>query len=115
MKTIFLMALLGLVAVTAHAQTGGFNGPDGRELVTALKVQELADDTNVRLVGYIVRKTGDEEYEFKDDSGTLIVEIDDDDWHGLEVSPADKVQLTGEVDKERAGNTIDVDSVQLVK
>lgn len=115
MKKICLVVLFGLIAATAHAQNGGFSGPDGRELVTALNVQELADDTDVRLVGYIVQKTGDEEYEFKDDSGTLIVEIDDDDWHGLEVSPADKVQLTGEVDKERSGNTIDVDSIRLVK
>ena len=115
MKKICLVAIFGLAAVTAHAQTGGFNGPDGRELVSALKVQDLPDDIDVRLVGYIVRKTGDEEYEFKDDSGTLIIEIDDDDWHGLEVSPGDKVQLTGEVDKERTGNTIDVDSIRLVK
>ncbi|HNP64568.1 MAG TPA: NirD/YgiW/YdeI family stress tolerance protein [Woeseiaceae bacterium] len=115
MKKICLIVLFGLAAATAYAQTGGFSGPDGRPLVTALEVQELADDTHVRLVGYIVRKTGDEEYEFKDDSGTLIVEIDDDDWHGLEVSPTDKVELTGEVDKERTGNTIDVDSIRLVK
>lgn len=115
MKKSCLAVLLGLVAITAHAQTGGFNGPDGRELVSALKAQELADDTDVRLEGFIVQKIGDEEYEFKDDTGTLIVEIDDDDWHGIEVSPADKVQLTGEVDKERSGNTIDVDSIRLVQ
>tara|TARA_R110002096_G_scaffold155907_1_gene320302 strand:- start:4413 stop:4601 length:189 start_codon:yes stop_codon:yes gene_type:complete len=49
MKKICLVVLFGLVVVTAHAQTGGFNGPDGRELVSSLKVQEMTDGVNLRI------------------------------------------------------------------
>ncbi|HNP35635.1 MAG TPA: NirD/YgiW/YdeI family stress tolerance protein [Woeseiaceae bacterium] len=117
MKTILTLLAFFSIAAAAQADTGagGFQGPDGRSLVTAAEVEGLADDTQVRLLGYIVRKTGDEEYEFKDDSGTLIVEIDDDDWRGVNVSPGDKVQLTGEVDKEWNRTEVEVDSVQLAE
>jgi uncharacterized protein (TIGR00156 family) len=79
------------------------------------EVDGLAVDTEIRLVVFIVRKTGDEKYEFKDDSGALIVEFDDDEWRGIEVSPSNKVELTGEVDRERTRTEVEVDSVKLVQ
>jgi uncharacterized protein (TIGR00156 family) len=117
MKSAFTLLLLCLAAAAAHAQTtsGGFSGPDGRQIVTVAEVDGLADETEIRLVGFIVRKTGDEKYEFKDDSGALIVEIDDDEWRGIEVSPSNKVELTGEVDRERTRTEVEVDSVKLVQ
>ena len=55
-------------------------------------------------------------YVFKDDTGSIVVEIDDDDWGGLDVSPKDKVEIRGEVDTHMMKPTdIDVDTVQLVK
>lgn len=114
MKTVYALLILCAAssAAQAEASLGGFNGPDSRKLVTALEVDGLPDDAEIKLIGYIVRKTGDEKYEFKDDAGSLVVEIDDDVWQGLEISPTDKVQLTGEVDKDRTKTEIEVDSVR---
>lgn len=115
-RTLPLIAL-SAVAVAAHAdpRNGGFQGPDNYQLVTVAETAGLPDDSDVRLEGFIVKALGDEEYEFRDDTGTLVVEIDDEDWGGLEVSPELKVQLHGEIDQERQAVEIDVDGVRAVE
>lgn len=116
----FVLALLALCAVSFAAnadqhQSGGFKGPDSVRLVTAAEAAQLRDDTYVKVVGYITKSLGDEKYEFRDDSGTLIVEIDDEDWRGLEVTPDNKVELIGEIDKDWRKVELDVDRINLVQ
>lgn len=99
-------------AADADAQGGGFSGPDNLQQVTVAEALQLPDDTNVKLQGYIVRALGDEKYEFRDDSGTIVVEIDDDDWGGVDATPDIQVELTGEIDAERNGNELEAETVQ---
>jgi len=101
-------------AAAGFAQSGGFTGPDDLRLVTAAEAAELPDDTQVKMQGFIVRSLGDEKYEFKDDSGTLTVEIDDDDWRGLEVTPEDQVELWGEIEQERSGTELEAEAIRRV-
>lgn len=105
------------VAFSANADPaqGGFKGPDNLKLLTVAETSEATDDSRVKLVGYIVKSLGDENYEFKDDTGTLVVEIDDEDWGGLEVTPDDRLEIAGEVDRERLGVALDVDRVRLAE
>ena len=49
----------------------------------------------------------------KDASGAITVEIDDDDWNGLNVTPQDLIEIRGEVDKDLFDTKIDADSVML--
>jgi uncharacterized protein (TIGR00156 family) len=72
MKLAYPIAALALVALTAHAQSGGFSGPDNRRAVTTAEIAALDDDTSVRLVGYVVESVGDEEYTFRDETGTIV-------------------------------------------
>jgi len=97
---------------TAGAQSGGFAGPDNLRQVTVAEAAELPDDTGVKMRGYIARSLGDEKYEFSDDSGTIVVEIDDDDWGGFEVTPDVHVEITGEIEEERNGNELDVETIR---
>ena len=101
-KTI--LALLAAVAVlsTAQAQTGGgFAGPGpGNSATTVKEALKLRDDSWVVLQGRIVASLGDEKYTFQDDSGTVMVEIDDDDWRGITVTPETNLEISGELDKE---------------
>lgn len=113
MNIAYPAAALCLVGLTAHAQSGGFSGPDNRRFVTTVEVAALADDANVRLVGYVVESVGDEEYTFQDDTGTIVVEIDGDEWNGLDVTPAMRVEIAGEVDRDGDRAEIDVDTVRL--
>lgn len=113
MKVAYGIGALAIVGLAAHAQTGGFSGPDNRRLVTAAEVAELSDETSVRLVGYIVESVGEETYTFRDETGAIAVEIDADEWNGLDVSPNVRVEITGEVDRDLDSTEIDVDAIRL--
>ena len=116
------LALMIGFAGAAHAQyqgamapRGGFTGP-GLSVSTVAEANKMSDDQPVVLVGQIERSLGDEKYLFKDASGTVTVEIDNEDWRGLNVTPQDTVILNGEIDKEMFKDTkIDVDSIALKK
>lgn len=127
MKNIVLGALVaGLTFSTAaqqqgfispveqnHAQ-GGFNGPQAG-LSTVAQAKTFRDDTWVVLEGNITRQIGDELYEFRDDSGTIYVDIDDKRWQGQAVTPASRVRIEGEVDKDWNSVEIDVKNVRIVR
>ena len=76
---------------------------------------KLNDDTPVVLVGQIEKSLGDEKYLFKDASGSVTVEIDNEDWRGVTVTPKDTIVIQGEIDKDFFKTEIDVDSVALKK
>lgn len=109
-KTI--LALLAAVAVvaTAQAQTGGgfanpnpggFAGPGpGNSALTVKDALKQRDESWVVLQGRIVASLGDEKYTFQDATGTVMVEIDDDEWRGITVTPETNLEISGELDKE---------------
>ncbi|CAI1568094.1 Uncharacterized conserved protein [Serratia quinivorans] len=98
-------------AQTQNTPQGGFSGPSAT-LTTVDKVKSMSDDTWVMLQGNIEQRIGDDTYTFRDASGTLTVEIDRKRWNGLNVTPKDKVQLEGKVDKD--WNSVEVD-VKIIK
>ncbi len=100
--------------VTAGAQ-GGFTGPSAVAATTVKQALELKDDTYVTLRGNITEHLGGDKYMFSDGTGSIKVEIDDKDWHGLTVGPKDTVEIYGEVDKGWTKTEIDVDAIKLVK
>lgn len=97
---------------TVNTQKGGFTGPSG-SVVTVKQVQDMKDDSWVILRGNIVERVGEDDYTFRDASGSLKVEIDHKRWNGQSVAPGDKVEIQGEVDKE--SNRIELDVKQLRK
>lgn len=106
----FLMVFLTVMAMAA------FEGPDTSATVNNIAAtKKAADDTKVELTGMIVRRIGHEKYLFKDETGEVTVEIDDDDWGGLTVKPGMKVKLGGEIDREDDGTLeIEIDRVEAV-
>ncbi len=92
--------LLGSLTLNAQQQKGGFTGP-GLKAISVKEAKGLKDDTPVLLQGKILRSLGNEKYLFSDNSETITIEIDDKLWGDLSVSENDKVEISGEVDKER--------------
>ena len=120
MKKIVLVSALVLASSSVFAaqitpQKGGFTGPSTVTVTTVEVALEAKDDTLVTLTGYIVAALGDEEYQFKDSTGVVIIEIDNRDWHGIEATPETKLVINGEVDSDWSYTTIDVNSVKLAK
>lgn len=113
MKKLAILAFSMLIAISALAQTGGgFVGPGaGGSATTVQQALSMRDDTPVVLTGKIVSSLGDEKYLFRDATGEIIIEIDDDDWRGITVTPDATLEIVGEVDKEFMDKTkIDVNS-----
>jgi len=99
-----------------HPNARGYVGPGAANIATtAAAALQAADDTPAVLQGNIVRRIKKERYEFQDATGTVQVEIDDDDWPPQPVSEKTVVKLTGEVDRNWRGVEVDVDFVEIVR
>ncbi|MFI8418590.1 YgiW/YdeI family stress tolerance OB fold protein [Serratia sp. NPDC078593] len=132
MKKLTLVMLIALCSAPVLAQQGGFNGPHTQQpqtstgqqggflgpsaaLTTVDKVKSMSDDTWVMLQGNIEQRVGDDTYTFRDATGTLTVEIDHKRWHGQTVTPKDKVQLEGKVDKDWSSVEVDVKTIKKIR
>ncbi|AIU90345.1 YgiW/YdeI family stress tolerance OB fold protein [Pectobacterium odoriferum] len=128
-KAAALLAITALVSapVFAAQSGGGFVNPETpavgthkggfidqqNSLTTVDKAKELRDDSWVTLSGNIEKRIGDENYLFRDSTGTMEVEIDHKRWNGQMVSPTDKVEIQGELDKDF--NSVELDVKQIRK
>ncbi|MUI55411.1 YgiW/YdeI family stress tolerance OB fold protein [Aliivibrio fischeri] len=120
MKKIVLVSALVFASSSVFAAQntpakGGFTGPSSVSVSTVRAALDSDDDAAVVLTGYITSSLGNEEYQFKDATGEVRIEIDNKDWNGIEATPETKLVIHGEVDKEWTETTIDVNTVQLAK
>ena len=69
------------------------------EVVSVEQAKNAKDDTYVVLQGYIEKSLGDEKYLFRDETGSIKVEIKDKRFRGLTIYPDDFIQISGEIDK----------------
>ena len=110
-------AATATAAPAAKAAPSGYAGPSGAPLMTAKDLLANGkDDQYVRLKGKLTSHKGDENYEFTDASGKIMVEIDADRFPaGVTVDHNTLVELTGEFDKEMFGDsTVDVEQIKVV-
>ncbi|HHJ4328480.1 TPA: NirD/YgiW/YdeI family stress tolerance protein [Klebsiella pneumoniae] len=114
MKTQLTTLLLTSLLSSAAFATG-YTGPSASPAITTVAAAlEAADDTPVVLTGQIVKRIKGDRYEFKDASGSIQVEIDDEDWPAQPVAETSRVRLTGEVERELLAREIDVERVELL-
>jgi len=112
----FTLALLLVPVFSSAALASGYTGPGATTQVTTVAAAlDAADDTPVVLEGQIIKRLQDELYEFKDASGTINVEIDDEHWPAQAVSETAKVKITGEVDRDLTSREIDVEYLELIE
>ncbi len=99
-----------------NAKHGGFEGPGARGVTTAAEVKKARDDMHVVLEGRLVERLRGDKYTFRDDSGTVVVDIDDEDFHGRTVTPQTRVRIYGEVDTEwNRPSEVDVDRLEVLR
>lgn len=112
-----LALVLGLtgnaMAQQPASMQGGFQGP-GLSVMTVSEALKLNDDTPVKLSGKIEKSLGNEKYLFKDATGSITIEIDNEDWNGVNATPDTEIVITGEIDKDMLRDAeVDVDMVTL--
>ncbi|MEG0488983.1 MAG: NirD/YgiW/YdeI family stress tolerance protein [Acinetobacter sp.] len=112
---------LGLIGATTFVSANSANTVAVNQsaltpsLTTVKQALMLKDNSKVQLRGHVVKATGDEKYQFRDSTGTITVDIDDELWQGKPISANTTVTLIGEVDidyKPAKRVEIDVDSVK---
>jgi uncharacterized protein (TIGR00156 family) len=84
-------------------------------LTTVKHALTAKDNTPVKLHGQVVKSLGDEKYQFRDNTGSITVDVDDELWQGRPISANTNVTLIGEVDidyKPLKRVEIEVDQVQ---
>lgn len=113
MKKISVVAI-ACVAMSCGAYAAGPGGFSGGEnvILTVQQAKGMNDNSKVWVEGAIIQKNGDEKYLFQDSTGTIMVEIDDDAWHGLVIGPTDTVRIYGEVDHGLFDTEIDIDYIE---
>ncbi len=109
MKNILAVSAL-VLGLGVTAVQAGYNGPSAAG-VTVAEAKKLNDDAPVIMTGKITKSLGGEKYLFTDNTGSVTVEIDDDDWKGVDVNEKDEVEIRGEVEKDFTSFEIDVDSI----
>jgi len=95
---------------TVQTQKGGFIGSSISKSTVA-QAKTLSDDTPIILEGNIVKHLGKDKYLFRDQTGDITVEIDNDEWNGVTITSKDTIIIYGEVDKDWNSIEIDVDSI----
>lgn len=106
-----------LVALTACFLAGcaGHWGqwPDQVTSVQTI-MEEPIDDQKVVLRGRVTEHVKDDKYRFSDDTGQILVDIDDDEWpQGNPVPPDLVVEIYGEVDVDH-GKDVKIDVERIV-
>ncbi|MGQ5628480.1 NirD/YgiW/YdeI family stress tolerance protein [Edwardsiella piscicida] len=111
-------AYAGFNGSAAGYGSGGFSGPAAGAVSTAEinGYTWMQDDKPVVLEGKIVRSLGGKHYVFSDAKGETMVEIDNDEWRGIQVTPQNRLRLYGTVDKEMAEqSSVDVDRIEILR
>lgn len=110
MKKLLVLALMVPALASAgfsssnQAQGGGFNGANGGSKVsTVAQALKAHDDAPIVLSGYIISQIKHDEFMFRDSTGEIRIDVDDEAWQGQNVTEKDKITIYGKVDKSDWG------------
>ncbi len=114
MKILTIIALLTMTSSPAFADYTGPNASSG-EAMTVQEALNAADDTEGFLEGYIINQLGDEKYTFSDNSGTITIDADDDEFPAQNIDENTMVRIYGEVDASNNEPTeFDVEKIEIM-
>ena len=122
MKKVSVLAVLALMPVCGAIAGPGMkiNNMNNNNTMnnnqptywSVMEVMSLPDNAPVAMRGRITQNMGDSVYIFEDSSGTIMMEIDEEDWNGNTVRVNYIVTVYGNVDKGYNYLEIDVNSVE---
>ncbi|MOA32658.1 Bacterial OB fold (BOF) protein [compost metagenome] len=113
LQQLAMLVAAGLFSTITLA--AGYTGPGAAGVTTVKAAMDASDDTPVVLEGKITKRIKGDIYEFQDATGSMKVEIDDEDWPAADINHITRVKLFGEVDRDLIGREIDVERVELIQ
>ncbi|EPF4652173.1 YdeI family stress tolerance OB fold protein [Cronobacter sakazakii] len=117
-KTVIIATLSALLALPAlaeekggfkndeappppHQLKEGYRGITDARSIDVKQAKEMHDGASVTLRGYLIKKKGDDVYQFRDKGGDIDVMIPHAVFQGKEVSPHELVGISGTLDKKQ--------------
>lgn len=114
MKKTLLIILLSSSFVSFNA-LANFTGPSVTgQISTVQQAMNARVGSYITLTGHIVSHQRGDYFTFRDDSGTLRVEIENSVWRNRDIGPDTRVRLLGEIDTGLAGRYLWVKSLDVV-
>jgi uncharacterized protein (TIGR00156 family) len=105
----------GQIFIKVHAITSAAKSNVRRNAVTINEAQNLPHDSWVVLTGNIVFSLPPpNDYTFRDSSGEITIDIGPKEWRGLSVGVSDRVEISGEVKRERGQVFIKVHAIRKI-
>ena len=106
--------VLASSAAFAAQAPAGFGAPSAPTNTIAQLVQSGTDEQRVSVTGRLTNFLGGENYELTDDTGRILIQLDDDrNWGHLQKGAL--ITVFGELDREHGNVKIDVDDAVLAK
>ena len=112
-RILFVTILLSGAVFPSRGVLADFSGPGVQDATSVEAVSGFADGRRVVLDGHIVGEIEPHFYRFRDASGEVRVEIDEEIWRGRSAVPGDKVRIHGEVDQSRLETEIDASHLEI--
>ncbi|WP_025290031.1 NirD/YgiW/YdeI family stress tolerance protein [Bibersteinia trehalosi] len=113
LATLLTLSSVALAGFDTGHQTGGFNAGTGNSATVAQALKANQDDMPIQLTGKIIRQVDGDEFIFRDATGEIKIEVEDEAWQGQNITPNDTITIFGKIDKERfKSNTVDVYRIQ---
>ena len=109
MQKLFIVTLLSFFCIS-NVFAAGFNGQADK--ISVIETLKRPDDSYITVEGNIVKKISSDKYLFKDATGTMTVEIDNEKWGNTDVSEKDTLELSGEIERKFNSIHLDVDTVK---
>jgi uncharacterized protein (TIGR00156 family) len=105
----------GQIFIKVHAISSAAMAGIRRYAVTVNEARNLSHDSWVVLTGNIVYSLlPPHDYTFRDSSGEITVDIGPKEWRGLSVGETDRVEISGEVKKERGQVSVKVHAIRKI-
>lgn len=121
-KFIAITSLLAFSGVALAGFTGdrttngGFKEGTANtaNITTVQQALNGADNAPVVLQGNIIKRLKDDDkFLFRDNTGEIVIEVEDEAWNGQDVSPSDKITLEGKVDTHKTRkSSVDVHNIK---
>lgn len=108
MKKFILFTSILTLSTISFANGGFQSQPQNMAINNVNSALKAKDDTPVTLVGSIIKQIDDDEYLFKDNSGTIQIEVDKKAWNGQTITPQDTIEIRGKIDKDLSKTEIEV-------
>lgn len=117
MKKISLLALMAVNLITlssiANADT---MQPPAKPIPTKATIEQaknMPDNSFIIIEGTITSDLGNETYVLTDSTGSINIEIDDEEWNGISPNTEEIIMIQGEVDKDGNLTEIDVEEIMM--